>query len=241
MYQIGTDILYQNVSVAIPRRRAALEDAAPWCPWLAGEAARLEEARAAVAEERIECDLALGTHGEAVTEIPSLAEAFPLRERLAGQLMVALWRCGRRGDALAAYDRIRRVLATELGLDPGPELRRLHAQLLADDPSLAAPQGGTEMVSVADLAPGQIRSATMCRPPPRGRPGRPGGGVAAVKGQLAGVAVAADEQDAAPGVMTGRGAVRAGLDHGPVVVAVAFGAVAGPQSLPGLAGQLGQQ
>ena len=137
-------------------RGPALEDAAPWCPWLAGEAARLEEARAAVAEERIECDLALGRHGEAVTEIASLAEAFPLRERLAGQLMVALWRCGRRGDALAAYDRIRRVLATELGLDPGPELRRLHAQLLADDPSLAAPQAGTEMVSVADLAPGHM-------------------------------------------------------------------------------------
>jgi len=68
-----------------------------------------------------------------------------------------------------------------------------------------------------------------------------GGGVAAVKGQLAGVAVAADEQDAVPGVMTGRGVVRVDLDHGPVVVAVAFGAVAGPQSLPGLAGQPGQE
>ena len=124
-------------------RGPALEDAAPWCPWLAGEAARLEEARAAAGEERIECDLALGMHAEAVTEIASLAEAFPLRERLAGQLMVALWRCGRRGDALAAYDRTRRVLATELGLDPGPELLRLHAQLLADDPALAAPAVGT--------------------------------------------------------------------------------------------------
>ena len=124
-------------------RGPALEDAAPWCPWLAGEAARLEEARAAVAEERVECDLALGRHGEVVTEIASLAEAFPLRERLAGQLMVALWRCGRRGDALAAYDRTRRVLAAELGLDPGPELRRLHAQLLTDEPSLAAPAMGT--------------------------------------------------------------------------------------------------
>lgn len=124
-------------------RGPALEDAAPCCPWLAGEAARLEEARAAVVEDWVECDLALGRHGEAVTEIASLAEAFPVRERLAGQLMVALWRCGRRGEALAAYDRTRRVLAAELGLDPGPELRRLHAQLLADDPSLAAPAAGT--------------------------------------------------------------------------------------------------
>jgi len=60
-------------------RGPAVEDAAPWCPWLAGEAARLEEARAAVAEERVECDLALGRHGDTVTEIASLAEAFPLR------------------------------------------------------------------------------------------------------------------------------------------------------------------
>jgi predicted ATPase/DNA-binding SARP family transcriptional activator len=137
-------------------RGPALQDAAPWCPWLAGEATRLEQARAAVAEERVECDLALGRHGDTVSEIASLAEAFPLRERLTGQLMVALWRCGRRGDALAAYDRTRRVLATELGLDPGPELRRLHAQLLADDPSLTAPQAVTGMVSVTDLAPGHM-------------------------------------------------------------------------------------
>jgi hypothetical protein len=68
-----------------------------------------------------------------------------------------------------------------------------------------------------------------------------GGGVAAVKGQLAGVAVAAGEQDAVPGVMTGRGVVRVDLDHGSVVVAVALGAVAGPQSLPGRAGQPGQE
>ena len=137
-------------------RGPALEDAAPWCPWLAGEAARLEEARASVVEERTECDLALGRHGEAVAEIASLAGAFPLRERLAGQLMVALWRCGRRGEALAVYDRIRRELATELGLDPGPELRRLHAQLLADDPSLAAPAAGTGTFPPAGPARGTV-------------------------------------------------------------------------------------
>ena len=137
-------------------RGPAVEDAAPWCPWLAGEAARLEEARAAVAEERVECDLALGRHGDTVTEIASLAGAFPLRERLTGQLMVALWRCGRRGDALAAYDRTRRVLATELGLDPGPELRLLHTQLLADDPSLAAPAAGTGTFPAAGPARGAM-------------------------------------------------------------------------------------
>jgi DNA-binding SARP family transcriptional activator len=120
-------------------RGAALADAAPLCPVLAGEAARLEEARAAVVEERIECDLGLGRHGEVVEELAALAAQFPLRERLAALLMTALYRCGRRGEALAVFDATRRVLAGELGLDPGPELAGLQAQVLADDPALAAP------------------------------------------------------------------------------------------------------
>ncbi len=120
-------------------RGAALADAAPLCPRLAGEAARLEEARLAVVEERAGCDLALGRHGEVAGELAGLAAEFPLRERLAGLLMTALYRCGRRGEALAVYDTARRVLAGQLGLDPGPELARLQAQVLADDPVLAAP------------------------------------------------------------------------------------------------------
>ena len=120
-------------------RGAALADAAPLCPRLAGEAARLEEARLAVTEERIGCDLALGRHGEVAGELAGLVAEFPLRERLAGLLMTALYRCGRRGEALAVYDGARRVLAGELGLDPGPELAGLQAQVLADDPALAAP------------------------------------------------------------------------------------------------------
>ena len=120
-------------------RGSALADAAPLCPRLAGEAARLEEARLAVVEERIGCDLALGRHGEVAGELAALVEEFPLRERLAALLMTALYRCGRRGEALAAYDGARRVLAGQLGLDPGPELARLQAQVLADDPALAAP------------------------------------------------------------------------------------------------------
>jgi DNA-binding SARP family transcriptional activator/tetratricopeptide (TPR) repeat protein len=120
-------------------RGAALADAAPLCPRLAGEAARLEELRLAVIEERIECDLTLGRHGEVAGELAGLAAEFPLRERLAALLMTALYRCGRRGEALAAYDTARRVLAGQLGLDPGPELAGLQAQVLADDPALAAP------------------------------------------------------------------------------------------------------
>jgi len=122
-------------------RGAALADAAPSCSRLAGEAARLEEARLAVVEERIGADLALGRHGEVAAELAGLVEEFPLRERLAVLLMTALYRCGRRGEALAVYDATRRVLAEQLGLDPGPELAGLQAQVLADDAVLAVPAG----------------------------------------------------------------------------------------------------
>ena len=120
-------------------RGAALADAAPWCSRLAGEAARLEETRLAVVEERIWCDLALGRHTEVAGELAALAREFPMRERLAALLMTALYRCGRRGEALATFDTARQVLAKELGLDPGPELARLQAQVLADDPALSTP------------------------------------------------------------------------------------------------------
>ena len=80
-------------------RGAALADAAPLCPRLAGEAAQLEEARLAVVEERIGADLALGRHREVAGELAGLVEEFPLRERLAALLMTALYRCGRRGEA----------------------------------------------------------------------------------------------------------------------------------------------
>ena len=137
-------------------RGAALADAAPLCGRLAGEAARLEEARLAVVEERVGCDLALGRHGEVAGELAGLVGEFPLRERLAALLMTALYRCGRRGEALAVYDATRRVLAEELGLDPGPELAGLQAQVLADDPALAAPAavpGGAAPATAQATAP----------------------------------------------------------------------------------------
>src|SRR5215467_10303119 len=120
-------------------RGAALADVVGLCPRLAGDAASMEEQRAGVVEERLECDLALGRHAEVAAEGPGLVAAFPLRERLAGQLMVALYRCGRRGEALAVFDTTRRVLVEQLGLDPGPELARVQAKILADDPALATP------------------------------------------------------------------------------------------------------
>jgi predicted ATPase/DNA-binding SARP family transcriptional activator len=100
---------------------------------------RLEEARLTAAEDRIEAELMLGGGGELTGELEALVREQPLRERLWGQLMLALYRAGRQGDALGAYQRARAVLADELGVDPGPELRQLAAAVLAQDPALAAP------------------------------------------------------------------------------------------------------
>ena len=103
------------------------------------EAARLEELRLAAVEARIDAELALGRHDALTAELEQLVAAHPLRERLHGQLMLALYRCGRQADALAAYRRVRELLAGELGIDPGEPLRRLHATVLAQDPALDWP------------------------------------------------------------------------------------------------------
>ena len=100
------------------------------------EAARLEELRLAAVEARIDADLALGRHDALTAELEQLVAGHPLRERLHGQLMLALYRCGRQAGALAAYRRVRDLLAGELGIDPGEPLRALHASVLAQDPAL---------------------------------------------------------------------------------------------------------
>jgi DNA-binding SARP family transcriptional activator len=105
-------------------------------PWAVPAVARLTEAHDLATEDRIGAWLALGRHAEAVAELEAMVEARPLRERRWGQLIVATYRCGRQADALRAYQRCRTVLAEELGLEPGPELRRLEAAVLAQDPSL---------------------------------------------------------------------------------------------------------
>jgi predicted ATPase/DNA-binding SARP family transcriptional activator len=103
---------------------------------------RLEETRLAAIEDRIEADLILGGDGELTGELEALVRAHPLRERLWGQLIVALYRSGRQGDALGAYQRARAVLADQLGVDPGPELRRLESAVLSQDPTLGGPGAG---------------------------------------------------------------------------------------------------
>ncbi|HET9244114.1 MAG TPA: BTAD domain-containing putative transcriptional regulator [Gaiella sp.] len=100
------------------------------------EAARLEELRLAAVEDRIDAELALGRHGELVAELERLVAEHPLRERLRGQLMLALYRSGRQADALAAFHETRRHLDEELGLEPGPELKDLQRAILRHDPVL---------------------------------------------------------------------------------------------------------
>jgi len=105
----------------------------------AAEADRLAELRLVALEDRIEADLRLGRHRELVAELEGLVREQPLRERLWAQLLLALYRSGRQADALLAYQRARSILVEELGIDPGTELRRLHAAVLAQDPGLDLP------------------------------------------------------------------------------------------------------
>jgi DNA-binding SARP family transcriptional activator len=101
------------------------------------ERARLEEERMSAHELRITADLDLGRHEDLIPELEGLVQEHPLRERLRGQLMVALYRSGRQADALEVYREGRRLLDQELGLQPGDELRQLERAILEQDPALA--------------------------------------------------------------------------------------------------------
>jgi DNA-binding SARP family transcriptional activator/class 3 adenylate cyclase len=105
-------------------------------PFAEGEIARLEELRLVAVEERIQADLALGRHDAVVGELRELLRDQPLGERRWAQLMLALYRSGRQADALHAYQDARRTLAEQLGIDPGPALRRLEEQILRQDAAL---------------------------------------------------------------------------------------------------------
>ena len=100
------------------------------------EIARLEDLRLACREERIDADLAAGRHADVVGELEALVAEHPLRERLQGQLMLALYRSGRQADALEAYTAARRALVDGIGIEPSRELRDLHQAILNQDPAL---------------------------------------------------------------------------------------------------------
>jgi DNA-binding SARP family transcriptional activator len=114
-------------------------------------------------ETRLEAEMQLGHYAEAIVELRRLAAAHPLREHLHGLLMLALLRCGRQGEALAAYQAARRTLIAELGAEPGPELRQVHQQILAGDaeavatPDPVPPAAGTRPAVVPRQLPAPVR------------------------------------------------------------------------------------
>ena len=108
-------------------------------PFALAEAERLEERRLVALEQRIDAELALGQHRSCAAELDLLVREHPLRERLVGQQMLALYRSGRQADALRSCTDLRDRLRDELGIDPSPEVRALERAILVQDPSLAAP------------------------------------------------------------------------------------------------------
>ena len=177
---------------------------------------RLEELRLAALEDRIDADLALGRHTALVPETERLVAQYPLRERLRGQRMLALYRAGRQADALTAYRETRDYLVGELGLEPRKELRALEQAMLRQDESLELPSsvGATASVltEVAVTAPAQPHAADPPGPapakaPPSVRPPAPRRRRAALAALAGAVAVA---------VAAGAIVLRDG-DHAPVL------------------------
>ena len=122
-------------------------------PFARDASLRLDEQRLAALEQRIDADLALGRHTQLVPELEGLVRGHLLRERLRGQLMLALYRCGRQADALEVYRSGRRLLDEELGLEPHDELQRLEKAILNHDPSLESPVVAGVKSTVAQRRP----------------------------------------------------------------------------------------
>jgi len=121
------------------------------------EIKRLEELHVAALEDRIEAELALGRHDELVPELEALVTRHPLRERLRGQLMLALYRAGRQAEALESYRAARRTLLAELGIEPGRALRELEQSILAQLPALDAAKRQQQPV----LRPGRAAASPL--------------------------------------------------------------------------------
>lgn len=131
-------------------------------PWLDDVRDALDAERQAAALDRNDVALRAGRHAELLPELFAEAAARPLDERLAGQLMLALYRCGRQADALAVYHAVRRRLVDELGADPSRPLRQLHQQILTGDPALTPPRvpGRAAVPGVPRQLPAPPRSFT---------------------------------------------------------------------------------
>ncbi|MGA5702694.1 BTAD domain-containing putative transcriptional regulator [Peterkaempfera bronchialis] len=130
-------------------------------PWFNAMRESLHRERLTAELDLGDVQLRLGRHAGLLVGLSTRVEAYPLDERLAGQLMLALYRSGRAADALAHYQSVRRRLAEELGTDPGPELRQLHQQILTADPALVTPAPRSVTTAEPVRAPRQLPA-----PPP---------------------------------------------------------------------------
>ena len=117
------------------------------------EVPRLTELRLRAEETRIEAELHCGRHASVLADIERLAAAHPQRENLHAQLVLALYRCGRQADALAAYQRARRAIVAELGIEPGPVLRDVHQRILSGDAALTIPHPRTAVAEASGDTP----------------------------------------------------------------------------------------
>jgi DNA-binding SARP family transcriptional activator/tetratricopeptide (TPR) repeat protein len=129
-------------------------------PFAETERVRLGELRSAAAEERADVLLFLGRHEEVVPDLTAMVTDHPLRERMRGLLMIALYRCGRQAEALRVFAAGRRVLAEELGIDPGADLSRIHQQVLTMDPALMLGGGVALVAAGATAAPADPAAAS---------------------------------------------------------------------------------
>jgi predicted ATPase/DNA-binding SARP family transcriptional activator len=129
-------------------------------PFAQREIARLEDLHIAAIGELVDARLALGRHAEVVAQLEPLIADHPYRERLRGQLMLALYRCDRQAEALQAYQNARRTLVDELGIEPSERLRELERAILAQDAALAIPES-------PQSAPPQRPRAVLPSPPTR--------------------------------------------------------------------------
>ncbi|MFL6077877.1 MAG: BTAD domain-containing putative transcriptional regulator [Mycobacteriales bacterium] len=182
-------------------------------PGPAGEAARLEEQRLDLLALRLDADLALGRHADIIGELTALVSSHPLRERLRGQLMTALYRAGRKVEALSCYDTGRHLVSEQFGLDPGPELTRLRQAILTDCPSLGGEPPATATVTgtVTAASPEpEVRPEHGAAPAPAAAPVQlppPLAGFVGRTAELTGLRAALDpgtRADAGPVVLVGK-------------------------------------